>query len=480
MRSSASIFLRRSILAILVGCILLVGTALILKSLGIYMTRKDTIKSSLAKGVIACLRESPNNQTLSCDTIFANVFTELKELQFQIWILEPDGRSVWQNTQAAPPLIKTVFGAEATSGFIQIEEGQKWFPILSVPSGYFDDTVLQKRVVIGDLLEGNDLHYLRNAFLILTLSVFAFGVVLALGITYLSLSKRALEARRVLAAMRSGDLSVRFRSNKMDELSDLSFSFNQMVDLLAKSLAEIQTSEIKRRELIGELSHDLRTPLTSIKSFVQLLQPDTHKKSALEKECIDSIAAEVNYLARLVDSLFELSQLENPFRRIEMAPLKINLLLEEVGREFRLPSQEKKIAISVFLPKREFWVRGDALLLKRMLLNLIENALRYAKSSLVIKGKEINGRFEIDILDDGPGFSAEALENYGIKHGKRNLSLQTAETHVGLGSIIARKIIELHEGAMTIDNRIEGGARVSITVALATSSKVNAKAELQP
>lgn len=464
MRKIALVLIRRLFLSVLIGCLIFAGCAVLLRAIGEYSMRRQNVKGFIARAVIACLHEETKHAQMDCRSFFKNVSDEISELQFQVWIQDSQGNLLWQNAPEAPPVIVESFGSVGDT-YTVISKKKAFRSLLSVPSGYIDDPISRKRVIVGEPLAGNNMPYLRNQVLALVFVIFIFGILLSTALTFFTLSRRAKEARRVLETMRSGDLSARFRVGRLDELSELSSSFNQMVDLLAKSLQEVRASEQNRRALVGELSHDLRTPLTSMTSFIQLLRGSAHMKEGLEKECVDSISAEIKYLNQLVTSLFDLSQIESPQAKSERVPINMISILKELEGELSVSSKNRAVQFEASIPSEDVWVLGDALLAKRMYFNLIENAMRFAKARVAMTVKIERDHLHVEIADDGPGFPENLFNDFGHVPGKRNLGVNEAEvTHMGLGSVIARKITDLHEGQMTIANNASGGASVKIVL----------------
>lgn len=435
-----------------------------------FAIRRENVKTIVAKSIIGCLRVQKKNPAADCKDIFQSVGEIAPEVLAEVWVLDSNGNLIWQNTMTRVPKIETPFGQArnytATSNGVNFT--------LPVPGGYIDDIETQRRVVLGEAFESNPLIKIRRMFFIFAIGLIVLATIISLFFSFLVLSRRAKEAKRVLRSLSDGDLSARFKIGRFDELSELSSSFNKMVDLLAKSLQEVKESEVSRKTLVGELSHDLRTPLTSMTSFIQLLQGSQKLKGGIEKECVDSISVEVSYLNQLVSNLFELSKIESPQTKADRVRMNLLHTLKEVEAEFSLASKNSSITFRADLPCEAAWILGDAVLAKRMFCNLIENSLRFAKSTVFLKGKVdyVLQIVTIEISDDGPGFSDELQKNFGMVPSKRGLHLDSDQIHVGLGSVISLKIVHLHEGKMSITNQNTGGAKVTITIPLIESARI--------
>lgn len=464
MKQLPRLLARRLVVSVLCSLFVLIFLFACFRAWNNFAIRRENVKTIVAKSIIGCLRVQKNNPAVDCKDIFLSVGEIAPEVLAEVWILDPNGAVVWQNTKTEVPNIETPFGKSqsytATNDGINLT--------LPVPGGYIDDLGTQRRVVVGETLDGNPLLKVRQMFFIFALGLLVLATIISSFFSFLVFSRRAKEAKRVLRSLSEGDLSARFKIGRFDELSELSSSFNKMVDLLAKSLHEVKESEVSRKTLVAELSHDLRTPLTSMTSFIQLLQGSPKLKDGIEKECVDSISAEISYLNQLVGNLFELSKIESPQTKADRVRMNLSQTLRELEAEFSLASKNSSIAFNANLSTEEIWILGDAVLARRMLCNLIENSLRFAKSTVFLKTKTDYALqiIKIEISDDGPGFSDELLKNFGMVPSKRNLHLGSAQIHMGLGSVISMKIVQLHEGTMSIANRNAGGARIEISIPL--------------
>jgi two-component system, OmpR family, sensor histidine kinase KdpD len=233
-------------------------------------------------------------------------------------------------------------------------------------------------------------------------------------------------------------------------------------------------AEQMRNALLSSVSHDLRTPLTVIAgSASSLVEGEKHLDSETKQDLAQSIYEEAKRLDRLVHNLLEMSRLQSGEVKINM---EWNVLEEVIGCALaQLDSQLQDHPVSISLPTDLPLVQIDALLLERVVINLLENAIKYTLSGTVI---EISGEIQdqailVTIADRGPGLPIGAEERifekfYQVTPGSAR--------GAGLGLTICRSIIEAHGGHIWAANRPEGGSRFSFTIPLVEGAPIIDKA----
>lgn len=243
------------------------------------------------------------------------------------------------------------------------------------------------------------------------------------------------------------DHSIPERNGKLGEVV---LSINQMREQLKHSIAEERRAEKTKNDLITGVSHDLRTPLTSILGFLEVIEQDQYQDE-VEMRYYVNIAYEKSLaLRRLIDELFEYTRINNGMP-LEMRELDLAGLLRQLAEEFVPATENAGMEIRLNIPKGEFKIDADGGLLVRAYENLIANAIRYGKT-----GKYI----DIDVVQD-EDILVVRIQNYGDPIPERDLpfifdrfyradssrSKQTGGT--GLGLAITKSIVEVHGGSIT-------------------------------
>lgn len=235
-----------------------------------------------------------------------------------------------------------------------------------------------------------------------------------------------------------------------NKLGEVAFSINQMSIQLKHSIAEERKAEKTKNDLITGVSHDLRTPLTSILGFLEVIEEDRYQDE-LEMRYYINIAYEKSLsLRRLIDELFEYTRINNGMP-LELSELDIAGLIFQLEEEFVPVTENAGMEIRLNMQEGEFKIQADGGLLVRAYENIIANAIQYGQA-----GKYI----DIDIAKDGDVLIVR-IQNYGDPIPERDLpfiferfyrversrSKQTGGT--GLGLAIAKSIIEVHGGSIT-------------------------------
>jgi len=244
---------------------------------------------------------------------------------------------------------------------------------------------------------------------------------------------------------------------------------------LAQDALVRMESERLRNSLLAALSHDLRTPLTVLIGLAESLSLTKPPITAQQGEIADSIKEEARRMSTLVGNLLDMA-------RIESGDVKLNLawqpLEEVVGSALGAArGMLREHVIDVRLPRDLPLVQFDALLIERVLVNLLENASKYTPpgSRVVIAAEAAAGQLRVSISDDGPG----------LPHGREEAVFQkftrgdreSATPGVGLGLAICRAIIESHLGKISASNRPGGGANFTFTLPLGTPPVASAELE---
>ena len=181
---------------------------------------------------------------------------------------------------------------------------------------------------------------------------------------------------------------------------------------------------------------------------------------------------EVNYFERLVEDLLLLAQVKDPSYHSSYPLINLSDILSEVAEDFAIRSQHKKqqIALKTNIENQSTKMHGDAHLITRLLRNGLENAFSFAHSSVSISARlDADKKIRILVDDDGPGFSQEALMDFGIRRTTRKLENKSdGRLSVGLGSVVMKTIAEAAGGEVKVSNRCENGrilgARVEIAL----------------
>lgn len=294
---------------------------------------------------------------------------------------------------------------------------------------------------------------------------------LAIRILFSSYKERARTAEAVLAQIKSGNLSARLPTQKMDELSDLVTSFNHMADEIEKLVGRIRQAEASRMQILQRLAHDLRTPIASMKTFLETLRDErTQMTEPQIQRSIEMSLAEGQYFERLVEDLLTLASLAEPRYADSTDVVRPTEILEQITELSRHRQPQMQISLQVDdAVKSAPAIRGHRWLLERLFRNGIENALSFARSRVRIRISWQQDQYVIRITDDGPGLTTETLQEFAqFRKTRRIESGQGLRVSLGIGSVIMKEVAARYDGLVTISNCLEGdriaGAELTISV----------------
>ncbi|AGH94923.1 HAMP domain-containing sensor histidine kinase [Pseudobdellovibrio exovorus] len=307
------------------------------------------------------------------------------------------------------------------------------------------------------------LPILGPAILLLSLLL---GVGVTISLIYASVRKKVSEADKVISEIQNGNLKARFEVHRKDEFGEAMLRFNKMADEIEALVEHLKFVETARNRILQELAHDLRTPVASLKNLIETLESQNERlEPAVKKELLQLSLREVDYFGQLVEDLLLLARVDEPKYRHENIQIPICDIMDEVLADClsRPEYKQKQIEVVRNYAAIDAVVSGSWNLLYRMFRNAFENALSFAQSKITIDVAYESGvGLVIHIQDDGQGLTDEQLVSFG----ERKLSRQITSSEkgkrlsVGLGSVIIKKICEIHRGRVSIKNMRDPSGRV--------------------
>ncbi|WP_437947621.1 HAMP domain-containing sensor histidine kinase [Sorangium sp. So ce296] len=268
--------------------------------------------------------------------------------------------------------------------------------------------------------------------------------------------------RGVAQAFGAGQLEVRSAIARQDEIGDLARSFDEMADrLVALRRAE--------KELLANVSHELRTPLSRIRVVLDLASEGDPQRV---RRYLGELAEDLGELERLVNDVLTAARLDlavNPggLPRLERAPADLGDLVEGAATRFRARSPERQLALAVDLDGPVSFT-ADRSLLRRAIDNLLDNAQKYsdADAPVTLRARLDGGAAVIEVEDRGVGIPEEDLPHLFRPFFRGDQSRTRATGGVGLGLMLARRIVEAHGGRLEIESRVGEGttARIALPV----------------
>ncbi len=313
-----------------------------------------------------------------------------------------------------------------------------------------------------------DLARLRNILLVA-------GIILAV----LGALAGYLLARRLLAPLRraskatvrmaEGDLDIRLPAGQ-DEFGALAASFNRMAENLQTKMSDLEAGQARERRFVADVAHELRTPVAALVGEASLLKTRTESQASGCPPEIDRLASmvgnDIGRLRELVDDLLEISRLDAQSADTVIEPVQLEDLLTQVVVAYGWSS---RVGVESESHNRSHVIHTDKRRLERIIVNLVENALRHGAPPILIRVRSwVNapaegGAVEIVVDDSGAGIPPEHLPHVFDRFYKADPS-RSSSRGSGLGLAIARENARLLSGDLTAGNLAEGGAHFVLTL----------------
>ena len=276
--------------------------------------------------------------------------------------------------------------------------------------------------------------------------------------------------RDALQAVGDGEeVQLPIETDGRDEVAELARAAEEMSRRLAEHEAQRNASERARKDLIAAISHDLRTPLTSLRLLAQGIEDGLLDPAQVEQGYAEEMGVHVRSLSAMVDDLFELTRLEAGDIHWSIQRVRLDQLVGETVDAMRPQAAAKGVAVETRVENDLAAAEANPEKLQRVLFNLIQNAIRHTPEdgSVTVAAESAGERIEVEVADTGSGIPAVERERVFEPLFRGDASRGSGGS--GLGLSICRAIIEVHGGRIWLDST-EGGTRVRFTLPMADSS----------
>ncbi len=303
-------------------------------------------------------------------------------------------------------------------------------------------------------------------------SIWLLGIILLITLViglflFKMLTQRLQTIKQTVTAFERGQLHRRIPRRGNDELSDLSYCFNQMADTIVQNMEELKKTDRLRRELVANISHDLRSPLSSIQGYLETIQLKGHKISKEEYEKYFNIVLKnTQKLNRLIGDLFELSKLDAEDVKPELEYVSMAELVQDLVLQFKPIAEEKNIHLEAGFPKEpSALVYADLGLMERALSNLIDNAIKHTEpgGSVSIVSAKDGKDVVVEIKDSGKGIPEKDIPHVFDRFYQVDKS-RSSGSGAGLGLSIAQKILQLHGAKVSVESMLNKGTTFKIFI----------------
>lgn len=296
----------------------------------------------------------------------------------------------------------------------------------------------------------DSLQRLRNLLMLSGLGAF----LLALGMTLIMsklLSRPLLQMQQMTEKMAKGDWDSRLHIRNRDEVGMLGHSINGLA-------ASLQRYRDTRRAFFANISHELRTPVTYLQGYSKVLTDGLVESDKERKQYLSIIYQESIRLEHMIDDLFELSKMEEGQIKLSMEWIDLKRVITTAVQKVKLKAEKKNLSLQVDLHGEVPRIRGDRKRMEQVLLNLLENAIRYTERGTVLVQLTLQKKATVlSISDTGAGMPKEELPYIFERFYRVEKSRAREYGGTGLGLSIVKKFVELQGGTVQVESQVGVG-----------------------
>ena len=328
--------------------------------------------------------------------------------------------------------------------------------VITVPIGEGDDLLGFVEISSGPDYGTEALKATRHSFLYAAGGAMLMAVVVGLLVSR-GLSAPVRQLTEVAGRMSGGDLSTRAPVRGKDEIGQLAGQFNQMAERLEASFAELATERDALRRFIADASHELRTPITALKNFNDLLQGAAADDLAARAEFLAESQVQLDRLEWITRNLLDLSRLDAGLVTLDLAHHDVGKLIEAAVSAFKALAQEKGITLSIRPATPSLELDCDRAWIELALSNLLDNALKFtpAGEQVEIGAERREEAVRLWVRDSGPGIDP-ADQPHIFERFYQGRSSGTEGS--GLGLAIVQSVVQAHGGQVSVESEPDTGS----------------------
>lgn len=381
----------------------------------------------------------------------------------------PTNEHIYRNSVSIEPVKK--FVNSVNPGFVEGDDpkkadSKKTFSAAKITDG--DKLFGYLYVILGSEEFDNNFNLLIGSYILrigartTAITLIAAAVIGLFALMYITKNLRTII--RTVRDFQSGNYNARIQLSSSGELNELATSFNEMASTIVKNLEEIKTMDTLRRELVANVSHDLRTPLSTIHGYIETLIIKAESLSKEEREqYLKTILTSTERLRKLVEELFELSKLEAKQTVPHPEPFSISELVQDIGQKYLIHAEKKGITFRCTFPKDLPLIVADIAMIDRVIQNLVDNALKFTPSggTVGIELRRLSDAVDVKISDTGYGILPEDIPHIFDRYNKGSQKNVLQNDGAGLGLAIVKKILEVHNLTIDVYSTVNEGTAFS-------------------
>ena len=377
--------------------------------------------------------------------LYRNLSTLATYQAAQIWLISPDGE-ILLNTEepldTEDPDVITDFDPVAlgsnyysTGDFFSQFDTDMLSVMVPVTSNYSINGYVAIHTSLDDIYSQREAMLLRVDLLFLVIFLFSFGILALFAFTVYRPLQKIIQGTDQYA---EGNLTYQIQVHSQDEMGYLARTLNYMSGELNK-IGEYQ------KKFVANVSHDFRSPLTSIKGYVEAIADGTIPPE-MQDRYLNIVLFETERLNKLTQSLLTLNDIDSKGNMLEITDFDINAVIKNTAATFEGICTSRKITISLVIPSQTLYVRADMGKIQQVLYNLIDNAIKFSNndSTITVETTEKYRKVFVSVKDSGIGIPKESLSKIWDRFYKIDSSRGKDRKGTGLGLSIVKEIINAH------------------------------------
>ena len=317
----------------------------------------------------------------------------------------------------------------------------------------FKNNLANYYLVINTTLEPVEsyINFIMNQYLYVAVFVIIVALILAFFLAK-RISSPIVNMKNEANKLAEGNYDVKFKSNSFSEINDLASTLDDATEKLS------QVNDL-RKDLVANVSHDIKTPLTIIQTYAEMIQDISGDDPQKRKEHLDVIIKETEYLNKLVTDMSELSKLQSGNIEIKRDNFDLKECTEKVILLLKQLIDDKKIDLETNLD--DCIVYADEIKMSQVIYNFVSNAIKHSddEGKIIINIKDNEDSVLLEVIDNGEGISEESLPYIWDRYYKVDKNFNRNVNSTGLGLAIAKAILESHKAKYGVDSKLNEGSR---------------------
>lgn len=406
--------------------------------------------------------ENPHDYINTVNHLDSNLGTE-------VWAVDENGiviAAAAEHLNCEGSTLSSAELKEMQSGRLTVSNGYSEYfkdPVIRVTTPIIDNNKVIGAVIVYSPVKGIDEATRRLVLMMIFAAIISLAIALIFCI-YTS-KKIAKPVQKMAEASKEVADGNKFThvpvSTEFKEFNQLAGSFNHMLE-------RIEQNEKRMKDFVGNVSHELKSPLTSIKGFIEALIDGKGKTAERTQKFLSIMDKEANRLIKLIDDLLILCKADS---NLEVEPQKINVnkLIQEVITNFEVNALHKSVSFKLNYTNKLLYAKVEPHSLKQIMINLLDNAIKYSpeKSQILVTVSCTSDEVEISITDRGPGIPEEDIPNIWDRFYRVDKARSRETGGTGLGLAIVKELIDKNGGEISVKSNIGKGTTFKFKLPIA-------------